>query len=131
MEREATAPAELGDHHDDDSPPAWLESEVLFHRFWVRLPATITGSLAAVGVLGLLGGWDRLHQWTSGLMIAGLAAWILAVVLFTVATLVLRLRTHPDAEFPPGIRLLPFALVLVFAGLGPLGLGMILATVFT
>ena len=112
--------------------PAWLEGSALFARFWVRLGVSV-GVLGGLVVLaGLIGGWGRLHQWTSGLMLAGLCAWAVSLLLLLALSVVSGVRRSGGADAPPPAAfLLSYALVLAFAALAPMGLGIALAALFT
>ena len=112
-----------------ESGPAWLEGSALFGEFWKRLGAAVGLMSVLVAVAGLISGWARLHQWTSGLMLAGLGAWAVSLLLLLVLSVASGSRRAGSP--PPVAPLLSYALVLAFAGLAPLGLGIVLATLFT
>jgi hypothetical protein len=125
--------ADVGEPSDpgDEAGPAWLESQVLFARFWIRLGAIVVILFAATALTAVLDRWDRLHQWTSGLVLAGFAAWAVSLILFLALSVAGGLRRGTGSESPPAATLLPYALVLAFAGLVPLGAGTVLAALFT
>jgi hypothetical protein len=114
----------------EEAGPAWLESQVLFARFWTRLGAIVGSLFAGTALTAVLDRWDRLHQWSSGLTIAGFGAWAVSLILFLALSVAGGLRRGEGSESPPAAALLPYALVLAFAGLVPLGAGILLATLF-
>ena len=115
-----------------ESGPAWLESSALFAHFWARFAVAVAVLIVAVALTAALDRWDRLHQWTNGLVLAGLAAWALSLILLLVLSVAGGLRpSQPGAEAPPAAALLSYSLVLAFAGLAPLGAGVILAAALT
>jgi len=112
--------------------PAWLEGSALFARFWTRLGVSVGVPCGLVVLCGLVAGWDRVHQWTSGLMLAGLGAWAVSLLLLLVLSVASSVRRSGGADAPPPAAvLLPYALVLAFAGLAPMGLGIALAALLT